>query len=40
MLEVNGAVDFNGTYSLGDDVYDDARQALGSRALVRVEPAA
>ena len=40
VLEVNGAVDFNGTYSLGGDVYDEARQALDSRALVRVEPAA
>jgi RimK family alpha-L-glutamate ligase len=40
VLEVNGAVDFNGMYTLGDDVYDEARQALGSRALVHVEPAA
>jgi len=40
VLEVNGAVDFNGTYALGNDVYDEARQALGSRALIRVEPAA
>jgi glutathione synthase/RimK-type ligase-like ATP-grasp enzyme len=43
VLEVNGAVDFNGTYSLADDVYADARQALLSRATatsVAVEPAA
>ena len=40
VLEVNGAVDFNGLYTLDDDVYAEARQALGSRALVRVEPAA
>jgi RimK family alpha-L-glutamate ligase len=41
VLEVNGAVDFNGTYSLADDVYAEARQALlcGS-ASVHVEPAA
>lgn len=43
VLEVNGAVDFNATYSLGDDVYTAARLALSSRAappLVGVEPAA
>jgi RimK family alpha-L-glutamate ligase len=40
VLEVNGAVDFNGTYALGDDVYTEVLEALGSRALVRVEPAA
>jgi RimK family alpha-L-glutamate ligase len=41
VLEVNGAVDFNGTYSLADDVYADARQALLSRTTsVAVEPAA
>ena len=40
VLEVNGAVDFNGTYALGDDVFAEVRQALGSRALVREEPAA
>jgi tetrahydromethanopterin:alpha-L-glutamate ligase len=41
VLEVNGAVDFNGTYSLADDVYAEARQALLCRsASVHVEPAA
>ena len=40
VLEVNGAVDFNGTYALGDDVFAETRQALGSRVLVGVEPAA
>jgi RimK family alpha-L-glutamate ligase len=40
VLEVNGAVDFSGTYALGDDVFAATRQALGSRALVGVEPAA
>jgi RimK family alpha-L-glutamate ligase len=41
VLEVNGAVDFNGTYSLADDVYAETRRALMFRpASVRVEPAA
>ncbi len=41
VLEVNGAVDFNGTYSLADDVYAEARQALLCRTTsVAVEPAA
>lgn len=41
VLEVNGAVDFNGTYSLDDDVYAAARRALECRpASVGVEPAA
>jgi RimK family alpha-L-glutamate ligase len=43
VLEVNGAVDFNSTYSLGEDVYTAARNALSTRtqpALVHVEPAA
>ena len=43
VLEVNGAVDFNSTYSLGDDVYAAARAALSARSqpeLVGVEPAA
>jgi ribosomal protein S6--L-glutamate ligase len=40
-LEVNGAVDFNGTYSLADDVYAEARRALLTPlAAVREEPAA
>jgi hypothetical protein len=37
VLEVNGAVDFNSTYTLGDDVFADAVAAL--RGVV-VEPAA
>ena len=41
VLEVNGAVDFNSTYSLAEDVYVEARRALMCRqASVRVEPAA
>jgi RimK family alpha-L-glutamate ligase len=41
VIEVNGAVDFNATYSLGGDVYADARRALAPAAeLVGVEPAA
>jgi [lysine-biosynthesis-protein LysW]---L-2-aminoadipate ligase len=41
VLEVNGAVDFNGTYSLNDDVYAEARRALMYRSTsVHVEPAA
>jgi RimK family alpha-L-glutamate ligase len=42
VLEVNGAVDFNGTYSLADDVYEEARRALACRSVdsVHVEPAA
>jgi RimK family alpha-L-glutamate ligase len=43
VLEVNGAVDFNATYALGDDVYAAARAALFARAeppLVGIEPAA
>jgi RimK family alpha-L-glutamate ligase len=38
VLEVNGAVDFNSTYTLGDDVFLDAVAAL--RGGVVVEPAA
>jgi hypothetical protein len=37
VLEVNCAVDFNSTYTLGDDVFADAVAAL--RGVV-VEPAA
>jgi RimK family alpha-L-glutamate ligase len=43
VLEVNGAVDFNSTYSRGEDVHVAVRTALSSRsqsALVGVEPAA
>jgi RimK family alpha-L-glutamate ligase len=40
-IEVNGAVDFNGTYSLTDDVFAEARRALISRStLVVVEATA
>jgi glutathione synthase/RimK-type ligase-like ATP-grasp enzyme len=40
-IEVNGAVDFNSTYSLTDDVFAEARRALLSRsALVAVEATA
>ena len=41
VLEVNGAVDFNSTYTLDEDAHDAARMALTARApSVRVEPAA
>jgi RimK family alpha-L-glutamate ligase len=41
VLEVNGAVDFNSTYTLDEDAHHAARLALLSRApSVRVEPAA
>jgi RimK family alpha-L-glutamate ligase len=41
VLEINGAADFNGTYSLADDVYAEVRRALLCRtASVDVEPAA
>lgn len=40
VLEVNGAVDFNSLYSLGEDVYRAAHDALAGNRLVRVEPAA
>ena len=41
VLEVNGAVDFNSTYTLDEDAHHAARLALTSRApSVRVEPAA
>ena len=41
VLEVNGAVDFNSTYTLDEDAHHAARVALTSRApSVRVEPAA
>jgi RimK family alpha-L-glutamate ligase len=40
-IEVNGAVDFNGTYTLTDDVFSEARRALLTRsALVPVEATA
>jgi RimK family alpha-L-glutamate ligase len=40
-IEVNGAVDFNGTYTLTDDVFAEARRALLTRsALVAVEATA
>jgi ribosomal protein S6--L-glutamate ligase len=41
-IEVNGAVDFNGTYSLADEVFAEARRALVERssALVPVEATA
>jgi tetrahydromethanopterin:alpha-L-glutamate ligase len=41
VLEINGAADFNGTYSLADDVYAEVRGALlAGAASVDVEPAA
>jgi RimK family alpha-L-glutamate ligase len=41
VLEVNGAVDFNSTYTLDEDAHHAARAALAARApSVRVEPAA
>jgi RimK family alpha-L-glutamate ligase len=41
VLEVNGAVDFNSTYTLDDDAHHAARLALTARLpSVRVEPAA
>jgi RimK family alpha-L-glutamate ligase len=41
VIEVNGAVDFNSTYSLDDDVFAAAGRALASRPTsVGVEPAA
>jgi RimK family alpha-L-glutamate ligase len=41
VLEVNGAVDFNSTYTLDDDAHHAARRALTARgSSVRVEPAA
>jgi RimK family alpha-L-glutamate ligase len=41
VLEVNGAVDFNSTYTLDEDAHHAARLALTSRVpSVRVEPAA
>jgi RimK family alpha-L-glutamate ligase len=41
VLEVNGAVDFNSTYTLDEDAHHAARIALTARApSVRVEPAA
>jgi RimK family alpha-L-glutamate ligase len=41
VLEVNGAVDFNSTYTLDEDAHHAARLALTARgSSVRVEPAA
>jgi RimK family alpha-L-glutamate ligase len=41
VLEVNGAVDFNSTYTLDEDAHHAARLALTARVpSVRVEPAA
>jgi len=41
VLEVNGAVDFNSTYTLDEDAHHAARTALAARRRsVRVEPAA
>jgi len=37
-IEVNGAVDFNGTYSLADDVYAEARRALLMRSPLVLAP--